>query len=154
MDLSTVLHAMVDAERAKTFANSDQLSLGELILKLEALPDKSKVVIFDFGNNVPTGLCSWRGRYAELCLNYENTEPKNANQVIEMLRDANGKTYVGYKGDDFTMSLQTPIWVANYSESGIRNYKDSTNYEYVAVVDVEDVEDGDKVILITKVTEL
>lgn len=37
-----------------------------------------------------------------------------AGQFLEMLKEAVGKTYEGYKGGDFEMTEDTPMWVANY----------------------------------------
>jgi hypothetical protein len=150
MDLATVLHAMVDKQRAEAFAKSEQLSLGELVLKLDAIADKTKAVVFDFGDNAPVGLGSWRGIYAELSLHYGQVERTCVADVLAWLREADGKTFEGYKGGDFTMSRQTPIWVANYGQSGISGYKDSSEYTSVAVVDVMD---GEKVTLVTQAME-
>lgn len=151
MDLQTVLHAMVAKGRQETFAKSEQISLGELLLKLEAIADKTKPVVFDFNGFVPTSLDSWRGIYAEISFHYEQVEPKTVSQIIEMVKEAIGKTYEGYKGGDFTMSRQTPVWVANYGESGCSPYKEGTeDYTSVGVVDVTD---GEKVTIVTQAME-
>lgn len=71
MDLQTILDNAVEAERAKRMKNSEQLTLGELVLKLE-LTDQSLPVVFDDGKYKPTGLNSWRGSYRELALQYED----------------------------------------------------------------------------------
>lgn len=147
MDFSDALNAMMVSQRAKEFASSDQLSLGELVLKLEAIKDKTKPIVFDFGNSAPCGLDSWRGVYAELSLHYGDVGKTSVSDVLGWLKDANGKTFEGYKGGDFTMSRQTPIWVANYGESGVVGYKGSE--EYHPSVMVVDVVDGDTVTIIT-----
>ena len=112
---------------------SPQLLLGELILKLEAVntPRKDgseKEVRFDFGYFTPTIIDSWRGSYNELALGYSETEKDiTVGELIKMLEKAIGKTYTGFKGGEFVMGRNTPIWVSNYGESsftGIIGVKD------------------------------
>ena len=133
MDFQTIISNEVDRQRQEELKISPQLLLGELILKLEAVntPCKDgseKEVRFDFGYFRPTNLDSWRGIYAELALGYSETEKDiTVNELIKILKEAIGKTYTGYKGGDFVMGKNTPIWVSNYSESpstGIIGVKD------------------------------
>ena len=60
MDLQTVLNNAVAAARAKRLKTSPQLTLGELILKLEAVEDKTSEVRIDFGYFRPVGLLAWQ----------------------------------------------------------------------------------------------
>lgn len=59
------------ADRSRKMLTSEQLTLGELTLKLEAVADKSLPVTFDVDGYKPTGLGSWRGSYVELAIQYE-----------------------------------------------------------------------------------
>ena len=149
MDIQMVLNAMMAKSRQESLANSEQLTLGELILKLEAVSNKDKPVVFDFGEQVPIGLDSWRGSYAELSFHHEKETPKPVSEILGMLKEAVGRTYEGYKGGDFTMTRHTPIWVANWSRSSVDGYKDK---EY-ASVGVVGVIDGEVVVLETAETE-
>jgi len=142
MDLQTYIQNAVKASRANTLANSDQLTLGELILKLEPIVNNQKegeeaTVSYDFEYLFPTSINSWRGSYDELALNFETQgEKMKVSEFLKMLKECIGKTFTGYKGGDFTMHKGTPIWVANYSHSG-----------NTAIIDV--VDNGYVVILIT-----
>ncbi len=140
-----MLHAEVAAKRAESFAKSDQLSLGEIISKCEAIQAKGyrfhdgtePAVLFDFEHLHPTGLGSWRGIYSELALSFSSEGDAPAlSEFIAMLKEAIGKEYTGYKGGEFTMSRHTPVWVANNGNAG-----------NTAVVDVLDKEW--RVILVT-----
>ena len=141
MDLKTFLTGALDAQRSKEFANSDQLSLGEIISKCEPLaPDSadSPEVIFGFEHAYPTALDSWRGIYSELALGFScEGMPPTLDHFIETLKSAIGETFTGYKGGSFTMSEKTPVWVANYGNSG-----------NTAIVDV--IGDAHQVILVTR----
>jgi hypothetical protein len=134
----------VGSYRKESFDKSDQLTLGELILKLEPIVQKAgnegKIdVVYDFGSLFPTDIDSWRGSYNELALNYTNYDDSIPLTVIDfysLLKSAIGKTFTGYKGGDFIMTKNTPVWVSNYGDD------DNT-----AVIEV--VDNGYQVILIT-----
>ena len=123
--------------------------MGELILKCEAIAAKdykrsggeAPWVEFDFCGARPVGMDSWRGIYAELAINFEFDGYTHLPDFIKMLKEANGATFTGYKGGEFTMSRSTPVWVANYGKSGA-----------TAVIDV--VDNGYQVILITGFREV
>jgi len=129
MDLQEYISNQIIARRKGVLANSDQLTLGELILKLEPIAKNQKGVQekygheanvqYDFEHLFPTALDSWRGDYSELALNYQSDgERMDVGEFLQMLKDAIGKEYTGYKGGEFAMGKHTPIWVANYGNSG------------------------------------
>ena len=126
MDLQTYVMNVIATERTKTFNESDQLSLGEIISKCEeiakrgyTLNGEEPTVCFDFEYARPVGIDSWRGIYAELALKFEfSGEEMPLSCFIDLLKDAVGKTFTGYKGGDFKMSRHTPVWVANYGNAG------------------------------------
>jgi hypothetical protein len=70
MDLQTYLNNALAASRQATLANSDQLTLGELILKLEPIVEKQgedeATVRYDFEYLFPNDIDSWRGSYSNL----------------------------------------------------------------------------------------
>jgi hypothetical protein len=146
MDMGEVIQKMVKADRAERLKNSPQLSLGEIIAKLEGAERVTAEVQFDFERLVPTSLDSWRGSYDELGLGFrvtgytdgaddKLTEP-TVESLLKELRGAIGKTYTGWKGGDFEMGRRTPVWVANPGNCG-----------NTAIVDVKD--HGHTVILVT-----
>lgn len=139
MDLQEVISNKIAADRAHRMKTSPQMTLGELIARVEPLAardqgkkdDDKATVDFDFGSALPTGLSSWRGSYAELAINYSfngygymvgytknagsTFDPKapTAEQFLVMLKEAVGKSYTGWKGGDFVMGKTTPLWVSN-----------------------------------------
>ena len=62
---------MMVAGRAKEMLTSTQLTLGELILKLEVV-NQDLPIVFDEAGFKPTGLESWRGSYRELAIQYKD----------------------------------------------------------------------------------
>jgi len=143
MSLQTFLDNKAKALRQQMLANSDQLTLGQLIEKVEAiakngykLSDGSEPTVrYDFEYLFPTAIDSWRGSYAELALNFEsNGEELPVSKFIELLKSAVGKTFEGYKGGDFTMDESTPIWVANCGNSGNTAVVDVLDCKYVVIL--------------------
>ena len=147
MDLQTFIENSVKAARQNRLNESDQLTLGEMILKLEPIVEKQSErdeeakIQFDFEYFFPTDINSWRGSYDELALNIKNYEygkkgPMTVSDFLKLLKDTVGKTFQGYKGGYFKMSKNTPVWVANYGNSG-----------NTAVIDI--VDDGWQVLIMT-----
>lgn len=91
------------------------MTLGELIDLLAELPENA-LVVYDDGKDAPNEFCSYRGIYRDLSLEPGSTAP-TVKTLLERAQEANGKTYKGYKGGDFTMGRNTPIWVAFYGDS-------------------------------------
>ena len=108
----------------------EQLSLGELIAKLEEFPrtcgiaNDPVVVEFDFGTAHPTRLASFRGSYDQLELGYEwcgydnNDEHFGSITVDPLLEELKNALkpdvyFTGWKGGDYHMNQDTPVWVSN-----------------------------------------
>jgi len=182
MDIQTMITNAVQAGRQEELKNSPQLLLGELILKLETVKSKNKPLFIDILDKIPKGIDSWRGSYCELAIQTENFGNYNTEEVewtsdngdyksykqkqigkenptvkewIEVLKEAIGKTFTGYKGGDFLMSKNTPVWLAEYGSSSFKiddkaiDEKDYSNYKSVFFIDIK--EKKDKVYLITKI---
>lgn len=145
MDIQTYLQNAAKAERQKKLAQSDQLTLGELILKLEPIVAKQKdretiaEVVFDFEYLFPIKFSSWRGSYDELALTFtsrddSNKEPHKVTEFLELCKQTIGKTFEGWKGGEFTMSKITPVWVANAGNSGNTALIDVVDNDYDVIL--------------------
>ena len=141
MDLQEYLTKIVTQGRRERFLQTNQLSLGALIERLELLIPNQKAikekygkeagVHYDFEYLHPTSIDSWRGSYNELALNFsQEGEYMRISDFLSMLKDCLGKTFQGYKGGDFIMSKDTPIWVANYGNVGNTGISDVVECEY------------------------
>ena len=92
-------------ERAET-----QMTLGELIAALEAIPPSAMVANLDNKH-------SYRGYYSDLAFELlDGTRP--AAELLKDCKEAMGQVFQGYKGGEFVMGSLTPLWVANYGCSG------------------------------------
>lgn len=92
-------------ERAET-----QMTLGKMIDRLAAMQPEAMID----GLENPH---SYRGYYSDLA--FERRAAKlAAKDALAMCRAAMGEVFEGYKGGDFQMGRNTPVWVANYGCCG------------------------------------
>lgn len=139
-----MLDNAVAAKRYERLQTSPQMTIGEMITKLETIDPQRKDykgdtqerhVYLDFCDTRPTGLDSWRGSYREIAIQFdEETSPMSLTEFLALLRGAIGKTYQGYKGGDFVMGKHTPVWVANYGNSGSTGVVGIESDDYVVTV--------------------
>lgn len=97
-------------------------TLGSLINALKRCNADADVE-FDFCYLAPTKVNSYRGYYDHLALGWTDKHdgpgywPK-VSALIAELESAIGKTFTGYKGGEYRMNGSTPLWVANYGQTG------------------------------------
>jgi hypothetical protein len=153
--MSDAIQQFIQMQRNNTFADNSQLTLGEIIKKLESIEfvygdeNKDKSVDFDFASAIPTTLDSWRGSYNELALGfklsgYDNDEEhfaeKKAKDLLIELKGAINKSYHGWKGGNYTMNEDTPVWVSNPGNCG-----------NTGIIDI--VDDGYRIVIMTQYYE-
>lgn len=135
--MTSTIQAMFDAmsNAARHTRSVYHLTLGKAIDGLSAYAD-DKPVRFDIGGS-PGRAISYRGYYSDLALT-PNGALDTVGALLHELRDALGQTFEGYKGGDFLMEADTPLWFAAYgAPSGCR-----------AIIGIETDEGG--VVLLTK----
>ena len=117
----------------------------ELVAKLGTIEDKAKLVHIELNypsndNSIMVGsdfICdSWRGSYDLPSAPYNYTYD-TVEDVIRNILDSEGENVEGYKGGNFTLSMDDVIYIANYGDSNCS----------LAITSVEELED--KVILHT-----
>ena len=87
-------------------------TIGQVIAWLEPVkPDVS--VMLDFGGLVPSGLHSWRGNYADLAIGFSIDGEVTAGMLLALLRSGIGKVFTGWKGGDYLMDADTPLYIDN-----------------------------------------
>jgi hypothetical protein len=98
-------------------SDEGQLTLGELISKLEAFPEDN-IVVVDYTQTSPTCTDSYRGYFEELSFEYGDSNTLTVKEFLVICKDAVGKTFTGYSGGDFKMRRYTFVWIAQYGELG------------------------------------
>lgn len=89
-------------ERAST-----QMTLGGLIEKLKSLPDDA--IVYGFGS--PD---SYRGYYSDLAFDSDGSRQSAYSLLVLCQLECMGHIFEGYKGGDYLMGENTPIWIASY----------------------------------------
>ena len=114
LDLQKLMDAMNTVSR--NTRSQYQLTLKNLIEALEALPTGAVVVCGDAPEQHPGDGASYRGYYSDLSF-----EPTGAPVTVEAFlaecRSCLGQTFTGYKGGDFRMDDDTPLWIAEYGSA-------------------------------------
>ncbi len=113
-DMQKIFDMMSDASRRTR--SEYHLTLKDAISYIAVLPDDMPVV-FDWREVVPSGVDSYRGYYADLAIDYD-AGTATAEYVLKMLKSALGKPFTGYKGGDYEMGEDTPLWASIYGDTG------------------------------------
>ena len=92
------------------------MTLGELIKKLEQLPKNNLVFIKPY-DLIPIEFDSYRGYYDQLALSYDINGFCTVEKLLKLAKQSVKKTFIGYKGGEFVMTKNTPIWISNYGNT-------------------------------------
>lgn len=134
MNFQDLANAISDA--ARDTRSDYHLTLSQLIKKLEGVSPGLSVRFSSGG--APGDADSYRGYYSDLA--FEPTERDvTVGDLLDRAKSALNATFGGYKGGNFVMGPETPLWAARYGDCGL------------AIVDFQS--DGTEVILRTKDTD-
>lgn len=128
-DIELIMSA-VNADIRRKADERGQLGIGELAALLRATT-LDKVVIADTPNGpvtVSPDVMSYRGYYDQLAI--EPDGQTTAGDLATALSEAIGESFQGYKGGDYSMSRNTPVWLSHYG--------DASGYAVTGVVEAED----------------
>ena len=127
---------------AKESNNKGAMSAEEIISKLKEFKNSNKLIIIEMNNKIFTSdfaADSWRGSYNLPAISYcTSKDGCTVNTAIENLKEIDGMEVTGYKGGDYTLNKEDPLFIANYGESN----------NCTAIVDI--VESDEFIICLTK----
>lgn len=108
------------------------ISLGELIDRLKKHSATAHVFL-DVFHLRPTGLHSYRGYYDHLAIGWRQDDAYTTVQdLLKLLESAIGGTFHGWKGGEYRMSRETPVWIDQAGDAsgvticGVDGDEDST----------------------------
>lgn len=140
-----ILQEMLDQKckeaRENRVKETKQMTLGEFLKKLSAIKDKSKEVRFSFAYYRPTSFHSYRGIYSEIALGY--TDESNiitVQELISIVKKSIGVKFPGYKGGDFRMTENTPVWIDNQSMASSTALVDVVEDRYGVYLETKHIE--------------
>ena len=137
MDFIEALMAKIDADTDARCANRGQWTLGMLKVFLENADGKK---IMRLGDGYPGDFHSYRGYYRFISLETSPVEI-TVSAFLKVVTDAIGSVFEGYKGGDFLMTQNTPVWVSGWgfcSGNGIVGV-DLVDDEYI--IDIANIDD-------------
>lgn len=88
-----------------------QMTLGGLITALEVMPEGARVANIGCAH-------SYRGYYSDLAFERKSQGTRRASALLRECKVALGKKFTGYKGGEFQMNADTPLWIAGYGCCG------------------------------------
>ena len=153
MDMQRYFNAVLSEikSEAKEKAEANGAMSGyKIITELIKFDRNQKVIIRIFDNENDTyqdvesdfNCGSWRGSYDFPAISYEPVNHTSTSytitEIINNINNSQGKEVTGYKGGEFTLSMNDIIYVANYGSSN-----NST-----AIVDI--IEENGLVVCITQ----
>lgn len=116
-DQFALIKTMVNAQVKQEADAAGQMTLGAFIAALSKLPP-DKRICFGFASLYPRSFLSYRGYYDHLALDFDGERSITVEGLLAKAKDALGATFDGYKGGDFLMNEDTPLWAGEYGRSG------------------------------------
>ena len=113
MDIQKLLDSMSEVARAER--SRYHVTLGNMIAELIKVAADTPVE-FSHGHS-PGTPHSYRGYYSDLSFE-PGSDPITAGDLLKVCTTALGTTFKGYKGGDFRMGPNTPLWAATYGCTG------------------------------------
>ena len=127
---------------AKESNNKGAMSAEEIISKLEEFKDSNKLVFIEMNSEIFTSdfaADSWRGSYNLPSIEYYSGNGGcSIEYAIENLQEIDGMKVEGYKGGDYILNKEDPLFIANCGESN----------NCTAIIDI--IESDDFIICLTK----
>ena len=114
IDLQKMLDVMMEQRREDR--SKYHLTLGKLIKRLEQIKPRKKILTAD-GQGI-VGLSSYRGYYSDLALHPVDGPVWTAAQLLREAKAVMDTELTGYKGGEFLMTKDTPLWLASYGRCG------------------------------------
>lgn len=111
MDFQSFINAKNKEWRAKR--SSSQMTLGRLISELENQPMSQQIESIGEPH-------SYRGYYDDLAFEKVDGTTTVAILLTLLKTECLGQTFTGYKGGDFYMDSDTPVWISEYGSTGVK----------------------------------
>lgn len=137
VDMQTLFDAVSEANRQGR--SRYHLTLGAAIEKLNAMDGSIRVVCSDNQDEAPGAAMSYRGYYSDLAF-APSLDTVTAAGFLAECANALGKTMEGYKGGDFLMGEDTPLWVSAYGVASGRAVMDIVALSGIAVLTIKNID--------------
>lgn len=137
MDIQKMMDAMSASWRNER--SKYQMTLGQLVEELEQLAPDTPIMLSDGNGESPGRAMSYRGYYSDL--SFEPSEkPITAKAFATEARRALGNSFEGYKGGEYIMGTDTPLWISEYGCSSGRAVMGLTMSNGIAYLQIKQVD--------------
>jgi len=116
--------------------SKEQLTLGQLISTLEAC-DQAKHVFINSSSDFPGYLDSYRGYYDQIAVTMQSKNLVTVAEFLKLCKGAIGQVFTGYKGGEYQMNADTPMWASNYGYASGAAIVDVTERDYVVIIETK-----------------
>ena len=106
MDMQSMMDMMFAEDR--NIRSKYHVTLGEAIEILEGFPP-------NYVTNLNNAAYSYRGYYSDLALDFGES---TVEEVLTTMKNVIGNKLTGYKGGEFLMDKDTPLWRASFGDTG------------------------------------
>lgn len=114
--LRKYLREEAQKNRDSIIESSGQWTLGQLRDSLIKAPP-TFLLYFSDGRGVGY-FDRWRGIYSEIAIcPIEPSQTHTVQTQMELAIQSIGRTFTGYKGGDYTMTRETPVWVSPHGQA-------------------------------------
>ena len=133
VNINSIL-SQIKAEAKKEAESKGAYSGYKLVAELNSIQDKNTLVVIELKTPVYdedysiidyTSILvgsdfqcdSWRGSYDLPAADYEENSSFSVQTIIDNIIASDGKEVIGWKGGDFTLSMNDIIYIANQGDS-------------------------------------
>lgn len=132
-DFIATVAAAVNEQVRREVETSGQMTLGTFISALERCKPDSYIV-FDWGGLHPGAMRSYRGYYDHLAIDPTTGDYRLVRQMLEHAKSVLGTTMEGYKGGNYVMGGDTPLWVAVWGDTGATRVVGVSDDDYIVTI--------------------
>ena len=90
-----------------------QMTIGGAIIALDKLPQDKRIAYSD--GKAPREAMSYRGYYSDLA--FDDQDAATVGEVLAQLEKIHNTELEGYKGGEYMMGDDTPIWRSEYGSA-------------------------------------
>jgi hypothetical protein len=138
IDMQQLINSMNAASKQER--SNYHMTLGKLIEKLKSVDGDLRVVCSDNQDEAPGEAMSYRGYYSDLAFK-PTAEPVTVGALLARCEAALDTEMTGYKGGEFRMGADTPLWVAPYGSCPGRAVMDIVVVGETAALVIKQIED-------------
>lgn len=115
-----------------------QMTIGKAITALSKMPKKWEVKYVDEASPGDGG--TYRGYYHDFAFEDKEGYPVTVKELLDILKETNGTEHTGYKGGEYLMTENTPIWRSEWGHASGVAWMRITREDGYVLIETEKVD--------------